>query len=295
MIKISHEFPNYFYQNGFAKTHTDYDYILIHRYLENPSYRDYALSRIKEGAIVYLDNSLYELGSSFSGDAFADVIKELKPTYYVLPDTFDTYYENIDSSLTFFNSYHFNYSKPMVVIHGNNIHEIAEGFKTFRSELPEDSLFAIPFGSKAFSNKNYSDSISLNPFDIKYEPFRMALNRKKFIELYRALLSTRKIHLLGCKSLCEFDTWNRKDNSFVYSVDTSLPVAASLEGYSLEDNLTHSVHNGTCLSIPSHLYKPEYLIDKHFDDNFDNNFDLNLLENNIDFFRYITQNWSKIK
>lgn len=48
MIQISHEFPNYFYQNGYAKDHTDYDYCLVHRYVENSDYRNYMKSSPKK-------------------------------------------------------------------------------------------------------------------------------------------------------------------------------------------------------------------------------------------------------
>lgn len=292
MIKISHEFPNIYYQNGFAREHTDYDYILVHRYLENEEYREYAKNSVKENRIIYLDNSLIELNKNqnFSGENYADAIKDLQPTYYVLPDVFNDYYKNIDSQIEFYNKYGKDLlpSKPMIPCHGNTPSEIMNSFKTMMFEFPEDVLFALPYASAAWANKE-RDRWFFTDDNIEYVHLRQALNRKKFIRLYHKELRQRKWHLLGCKSIAEFDDWGDNFNkSFIVSIDTSLPVALTFEGKSFTDNKVNRVANNL-ICLDTHFYKPEIQIDKMFDDKVD--IDNEKLISNIDYFQNKVRYW----
>lgn len=278
MIQISHEFPLKYYTNNLAEIYTDYDYCLVHRFLESAEYRDYFYESKSLNRMIILDCSTFELGSAFSGDEYASVIEELRPTYYLLPDTFNNYEGNIKSQMEFYEKYNNLPSIPIAALHGVNAEEILNAFDHFDKWLPKEVVFALPFGSKAFERDN----------GISYLPLRMAINRQSFLKTFADKLSTRKFHLLGCKSLAEYDYMgNDFDKSFIISTDSSLPVAFTLqlnskintEGYYQDDDNSKT---------EIHYYKPSYLIDKHF---YDEDFTDEHLSYNIGYFRLKVHNW----
>ena len=292
-MKISHEFPLQFYKNDFAEKYTDYDYCLVHRYLKNDEYKSYFLNAKKKERQIFLDNSLYELGSSFSGDTYANVIKELKPDYYFLPDVFNSYYPNIKSQIDFYEKYKDLPSKPIAIPHGISVSELIEAVRCFGNYFNKAGVefrIAIPFGSAAFDNTTIVDPWMYKKNEINYDPLRMAYNRKRFIWMYSNELSKYEIHLLGCKNIAEFDIWeNAFKKDFIKSIDTSLPVAMTLENdkVTYEDRFIKTLKiDGRC---DMHFYKPNYLIDKHFDDHFDINMDN--LSKNINFFKDRFKGW----
>lgn len=301
MIKISHEFPLEFYKNDFAKYNTDFDYCLIHRYLESEDYRNYFKKSVAEGRTVYIDNGLFELSEALGGIDFVNVINDLKPSFYVVPDVFDDYNGNLKSMTKFLNTYKPN-SNPIVVAHGKTPSEIIDAVRFIGAELElrkakgefTDFIIALPFASSGFSNDfnpmsdgRIADPNFYNPDNIQYKSLRQALNRKKFVKLYKDILSKYKIHLLGCKSVAEFDSWDNFDKEFIYSLDTSIPVAMSLEGKDFSGTTT--IRDPYVVSLDNHYYKPEYLIDKHF---YDGNFqDEDLILNNIYYFQNRVRKW----
>lgn len=290
-MKISHEFPLDFYLKGIAENNTDYDYCLVHRYLDTPEYKEYMLNARKEGREIILDNSLYELGKAFDHEKYIEVVKELQPTYCILPDVFNKYEENLKSQMDFFFKYKDVFEEyninPMVIPHGVVIQDIVESIKYFKENTPSNTKIAIPFGSEAFNNSSSVEGF-LSEDDIVYAPLRQATNRRIFLEKYRELLCDRKIHLLGCKSLYEFTTW-MEDAFFIDSIDTSLPVAMTLEGYKFGSG--EIINAGNCRVIVD-SYKPTFLIDKNFTNKtiFDT-VDLDKLLYNIKYFKEIVNSW----
>lgn len=293
MIKITHEFPNYFYQNDFAHALTDYDYCLIHRYLDTPSYAEYMRNSVQEGREVYLDNGVYELGTAFDKNKYLEVIIELSPTYFMLPDVFDSSVDNIESQLNFYELWKKSNLKslPIFIPHGKSIEDLQQSLDTFLSFIKEESLknpqardylIAIPFGSTAFLN-NEKICGYYNEDEIKIPYLRQAFNRKKFIFKNKNSNGFTRYHLLGCKSLSEFGDWGFIfNNEVIKSIDTSLPVAMSLEGY----NFTRD----SMQPVDPFIYKPSILIDKVFNSDF-SNFNQESVIDNIRFFRNTIFNW----
>ena len=286
MIRITHEFPLCYYLDGTAEKLTDYTYCLVHRYLENEDYRNYMKDQVKKGRIVYLDNSLYELGAAWDQEAYADVIRELKPTYYMLPDVFLGGEENKLSQFGFLSSHRDLPSTPIAIPHSTSLIHLGMQLEEFCRELPPEVMIAIPFGDHSFENNN-DETGYFNANDIPYTPLRQAQNRKMFLKTYADVLKNRQIHLLGCKSLAEFDDWNSNfDKSNIVSIDTSHPVAMTLEGpcNNYEWGFFNPFRNG--IKAPMHWYKPEFLIDKHFEDKFDIN-----LTDNVLYFQGYVRRW----
>ena len=252
MIKISHEFPENYYLEGLTEDLVDYQYCLAHRFQSNPGYRYYFYKYKYQGGEVYLDNSLYELGSAFSGSEYLEIIKGLGPDYYFLPDVFNQTVDNIESQLSFFanvtSSISSEVSKPIAICHGMTPKDIISSFRILNSALPDYAMIAIPFGSHAWLNEE-DDPKYLRKSKCEDDNARMAANRGIFLNRYYKTLRKRNIHLLGCKGLREIPFINCLESTdFIRSIDTSLPVASALEGNEIKMD-----------------YKPKFLIDKNFD------------------------------
>lgn len=288
MIRITHEFPLHYYLDGTAERLTDYDYCLVHRYLDTPEYADYMKNAVKKGRIVYLDNSLYELGSAWKQEDYANVIRELNPTYYMLPDVFTGGNENKKSQYDFLAKYKDLPSIPIAIPHSTSLVSLGIQLNEFCRDLPAEAIIAIPFGDNSFKNRK-DETGYFNSKDIPYEPLRMALNRKMFLKTYRETLKDRKIHLLGCKSLAEFDSWNSNfDKSNIVSLDTSHPVALTLEG-PCNTYKWGFFNPEKGIKMAMHFYKPIFLIDKHFKINY--NIDVT---ENVEYFQNYVKNWSRM-
>ena len=87
MVKIAHESPIASFDT--IQQYTDYDYALVHLFVENEEY----LAKFEEaklkGREIILDNSIFELGEAFDSDQFAFWIDYLKPTWYIVPDSLE--------------------------------------------------------------------------------------------------------------------------------------------------------------------------------------------------------------
>ena len=94
-MKISHESPLSLLNT--SRTYNDYDYALVHLFELEPDYYRFFQQSVNMGRHVLLDNSIFELGTSFDPDRFAHYIKELKPTEYIIPDVL----ENTLGTITF--------------------------------------------------------------------------------------------------------------------------------------------------------------------------------------------------
>lgn len=306
-INITHEFPLQFYLDGFAEKVTSYDYCLVHRYIANKEYREYMKKQVKKGRVVYLDNSLYELGSSWDSEDYAKVIQELKPTYYMLPDVFDDFLENIKSQILFYGKYksYFSDSTPIIIPHANTLeegHSLLESIRRLTESLPscwgEGTMIALPFGDYSFLNKNFEAGYA-NEFYTSYTPHLQSLNRGIFLKKHWEELKYFKIHLLGCKGLGEFTAdlqENEHDKSNVISLDTSLPVAFTLENpqrrYNNGEFVVPDPFSFNGVRMPYLYYKSSYLIDKHFEDKFSDSLYDDLLEN-INYFQNEVNRWKE--
>jgi len=87
---ISHETPLSMLEESI--TYNDYDYALVHLFETHPDYLKFFKRSIACGREVLLDNSIFELGKSFDSVKFAEYVKELRPTYYIVPDVLEDGY-----------------------------------------------------------------------------------------------------------------------------------------------------------------------------------------------------------
>lgn len=303
---ITHEFPLQFYLDGTAEKLTDYDYCLAHRYLSNEKYRSYMKEQVSKGRKVYLDNSLYELGKAWDDEEYVSIIKDLQPFCYMLPDMFRNFEGNILSQVEFYKrhpelSSFFN-SIPVIIPHANSLKNpddnLIRSINILRDEIKTKVMIAIPFADYSFENPDNSEDYFTEE-DIPYIPLRQAYNRKLFLDYHSKELSCNQIHLLGCKSLAEFDLWSNDFNKgSIFSLDTSHPVAMTLEDRELVYNkglFTPSIgkdykKENSLRKYPMHQYKSPYLIDAHFEDSFDKSI-YSPLKKNIEHFQNHVRKW----
>ena len=86
-IKIAHEAPKSIFQE--VERLTDYSYALVHLFEEDEEYLNLFKEAKKKGREIILDNSIFELEEAFDAERFAYWIKELEPTWYIVPDALE--------------------------------------------------------------------------------------------------------------------------------------------------------------------------------------------------------------
>ena len=75
MIKIAHEAPLSIFEQ--VQAVTDYDYCLVNLYDEDQRYRSKFKQAIAKGREVYIDNAIFEVGTAFEADAFANHVVDI--------------------------------------------------------------------------------------------------------------------------------------------------------------------------------------------------------------------------
>jgi hypothetical protein len=245
MFKISHESPICLLEESL--NYNDYDYYLIHLLLKYPKYEQFMLEH--KGRESILDNSAYELGDSFNPTQFASYIEKYKPSYYVIPDKLGDF----DKTYQYYKDWDFNLpSKAIGVIQGNSIETFIEMFNILNND-ERISKLAISFGLPIFVTDKIEDNWIIN--------INRALRRHKIYSSIKNSL-TKPIHLLGSYWCQEFLLY--KDENWVESIDTSLPIKL---GYELE-SLNKTI-----------VTKPNIMIDKFFNEDLSNRMKSMMLDN----------------
>ena len=121
-MKIAHEAPLSIFDK--VQKLTDYDYALVHLFEENEQYWDKFVKAKKDGREVLLDNSIFELGTAFDGDVYANWITRLKPDWYIVPDVLDNASATIDSFDNFISTYAGLPGKVIAVAQGSTYDEL---------------------------------------------------------------------------------------------------------------------------------------------------------------------------
>lgn len=242
---VSHEVPLSLLNE--SRNFNDYDYCLMHLYLKYKQYNDFFHNSVKMGRKVILDNSACELRNSNEGinfNAYVDIINELNPTEYIIPDEFN----NFEKNVTFIEIWTKSYIKKIYtnkkiksigVVHGETFEKMLECYEILSKNEYVDKI-AINFDEAPF-NIPFTDNVSINK----------SLGRVKFIlELMTKPYFNRnkKHHILGCHTPQEFNIY--KNFNWIETIDTSNPIMAGIDLMKYNDGL---------------LYKPISNIDKIFE------------------------------
>jgi len=212
-MKIAHEAPLSIFNR--VQVLTDYDYALVHLFEENEEYYNTFVKAKKDGREVLLDNSIFELGTAFDGDVYADWIVKLEPDWYIVPDVLDNASATIDSFDRFISTYAGLPGKVIAVAQGSTYDELVTCY-THHANNPLVDKIALSFNHPFFQTMQ-------PPLGNKY--YRMMKGRQKVIHdmLRDDVIDTSKPHhLLGCGLPQEFTEY--KDHKWIDSMDSSNPV-----------------------------------------------------------------------
>jgi len=238
---FSHEVPKALLKE--SRFFNDLDYALdIH--FDDEEYYDFFKKSIELGRTVILDNSLYErriTGIPFDEKAYIKYIKDIKPTYYIVPDAYESAKDNID----LFNSWMKNHNlelisnKKIVVVHGKDYQDYVRCYKYFDDHIKDNDWISFSGGDSNIDRESVIKRMYLDGH----------INLK------------RKHHLLGLVHPKELESYRYL--SFINSIDTSLPVVCTVENNKIDEIRE----------------KPKTVITKIFDD--DIKIDFSLLYYNV--------------
>ena len=218
-MKIAHEAPISIFPT--VQRMTDVDYALVHLFETNMIYYRQFKDAVINGREVILDNSIFELGTAFNGDAYFNWIEKLQPTWYIIPDVLQDTLGTLRSMDKWLAKYNVTKSKAIGVVQGRNYNELVECYKDI---APRVDKIAI-----SFDYDYYIDSTKvLTPIN-KYSAWMFGRMKLLNDMLNDSIIDTNKPHhLLGCSLPQEFMAY--KDYSWIDSVDTSNPIVHGLNG-----------------------------------------------------------------
>lgn len=224
--KIAHEAPISMFD--YVQDRTSYDYCLVHLYAENEAYRDKFLQAKKKGREIILDTSVFELGTAFDENYYLQVIEELQPEWYILPDVLENAPETVASAkhwMKFF-APNFTQSKPIGVVQGKTYSELVGCYMELAYELN------IPKIAISFDYSYYLDSF---PHPNKLVSWMFGRAKLLGDLLQSGIIDVNRPHHLLGNSMPQEGRYYGQYN-WIDSVDTSNPVLHAIKGIEYEPN-----------------------------------------------------------
>ena len=223
-IKIAHEAPKSIFRT--IQSLTDYDYCLVHLLEEDVEYLNLFREAKKEGREIILDNSIFELEEAFDAERFAYWIKELEPTWYIVPDALEDAIKTVSQMREWNKKYSDLPGKKIGVVQGKTYAEIRECYE-YMDKIANVDMIAI-----SFDYSYYRESV---PHPNKYVSWM--LGRVKLLgDLLRdgIINEDKPHHLLGNALPIEGKFYGQY--SWIYSMDTSNPIVHSIKNIQYQEN-----------------------------------------------------------
>jgi hypothetical protein len=230
-LLASHESPIQLFEESLE--YNDYQYCLVHLMEEDEDYRDWFLTVNKRfGADVLLDNSIFELGTSFDPTKYAEWIFKIKPNYYIVPDVL----EDAQGTMSQWQEWSRRH------VPSGEVGSSALKIGVVQGKTWQDLVDCYRFMSEE------ADYIAIS-FDYSYYKFtgsgrsRLELlcsGRQRFIQ---DLIDkghwnwSKPHHLLGCSLAKEFKYYVDESITNIRSCDTSNPIVAALKGLKYNGDL----------------------------------------------------------
>lgn len=225
-IRLAHESPISIFET--VQKYTDYDYCLVHLLEENQEYRDKFFKARENGREIYLDTSIFELGTAFNADKFAEWIQKLRPHYYFVPDALEDMETTISNMEKWNKVYKDLPGKKVGVIQGKNLEEIVQCYD-YMDGVADVDMIAFSF--------DYSYYQKTFPHPNKYVSWTFGRIKLLGDLLAQCTINTsKKHHLLGCGLPIEFKFYSNSAYNWIYSLDTSNPVVHAIKGVKYEEN-----------------------------------------------------------
>lgn len=219
-MKFFHEAPLSIFND--TRNITDGDYCLANVYIENDEYKHKFLESIKMQREVILDNGVFETGTAMTGDEYADIIKELQPTWYIIPDALEDHKKTMDQLDVFISKYNNLPGKRIGVVQGKTYDDIVECYKHIQDKV---DMIAISFDYSIYEEW-FPDE------QTKYHSW--ARGRAKLLEKLskdKVINKKKPHHLLGVGIPQEGMYYSSNKNAqykWLYSIDTSNPVMCGI-------------------------------------------------------------------
>lgn len=249
----------------------DYDFVLYHLLKSNEKYKQWAYNQRKNhpNRMMILDNSAYEFfvkGEELNMDDFAEVINDLRPDFYILPDVLMNKDKTVKGVKEFFDKYVIISSKPLAVAQGNTSEELLECLRMY--DEMNIKYVAIPFHLSFYTEMDIDPVIRSAFLDVYKEEtldIRYAMGRVQWVQdHYKTLQYFPRVHFLG--SHCPLE---KKFYKEFYSMDTGYPVKLGIKRIGLEYE--------KC--------KPDIIIDEFLDTELDET-QVNSIYYNVMLFKY---------
>jgi len=218
-MRISHEVPKQLFEESLQ--FNDYDYALVHLFETEPEYLQFYKNCVNNNRHVILDNSIFELGVAFEPDAYAEWIKELNPTEYIIPDALE------DSARTISNAdaWMYDHAKGLNagtigVVQGTTYAELCECYRALDTMGIDKIAISFDYSYYERTNANCSNRL------ISWMRGRRDLLAQMLAD---GVINIHKPHhLLGCGLPQEFDFY--KQYSWIDTIDTSNPIVHGIRG-----------------------------------------------------------------
>jgi hypothetical protein len=216
----------------FVKKYTDFDYAFVHLYYHKDAYvrkyyRSYFEQSKKEGRLVMLDNSAFELERAYDGKEYYDCIREMNPNWYIIPDD----RENFENNIAMFDKWREGYGG---LIEQSNLKRLKNVYSIGVVHGSCYKQFVECY--RYMSEKCYMLAISYEDFFAK--EYGLTQGRVKTIERMKeqgVFKLERPHHLLGCIMPQELKYLKSRKN---FSIDTSSPILHAFE------NVQYSMYTG---------------------------------------------------
>src|SRR5574344_700888 len=221
-IKIAHEAPKSFFKT--VQSLTDYDYFLANVLDVDAEYLTLAKKAIASGREVILDNGVFETGEALDMSKFADWVRILKPTYYIVPDVLEDCggtTNNMKKWMYEFENTIPKECKKIGVVHGRDYCELCECYQFMDQSANCDKI------AFSFDLKCYEDIFPHSNKLVSWCFGRVQCINKMMAQGYFQD-SKKPLHLLGCSLPVEFQFYTGKLAELIDSVDTSNPVVLGM-------------------------------------------------------------------
>ena len=218
-MKFFHEAPISMFHD--VQKVTDGDYALVHLFETHKDYYELFKEAVVKRREVILDNSIFELGESYDAALYEKWILDLKPSYYVVPDVLENAAGTAANLFKWIESGKANRcqlagAKMIGVVQGKSEREIQQCYNVIE---PFVDMVAISFDYSFFEN-----GFGRSKLD------RMMRGRQRLIHKMNSYANKNKPHHLLGTALMQEGMFYKDLYPWIYSIDTSNPVAFGLQG-----------------------------------------------------------------
>lgn len=215
---VSHEIPLQILEQ--SKQFNDYEFILPYYYIRFKEYKKFYLKNInKNNRISILDCGLFE-GEILDDSKLKDIINELQPTYFIIPDKWNDVIETKNNAIKWMKWKDSLPTKLMAVIQCTDLEIGTKLYKDF-IDLGVEAI-AFNHSSVAYKDLFPHNNINVSKMMGRIQ-FINYLNKNNIIN------HTLYHHLLGCNMPDEFKYYG-EGYEFIKSVDTSNPIIWGCQG-----------------------------------------------------------------